>query len=151
MQQVESTVPRALSGTAPPSNKARMCLLTICLSFVKGEQDQGTVVVEVGIVEQWEEPVIDPRARKVNGGVVTIVDHIGRHEHPLGQSRGIDIGGKIVEVRMKHKPGGYRGDRIVEYSRIVLPYIVSIWRCRGVEVVNRREAVLFGMSKTSST
>ena len=61
-----------------------MWLLTVCLSFVKGEQDQSTVVVEVGVVEQWEEPVIDPRARKVNGGVVTIVDHIGRHEHPLG-------------------------------------------------------------------
>ena len=61
-----------------------MWLLTVCLSFVKGEQDQSTVVVEVGVVEQWEEPVINPRARQVNDGVVTIVGHIGHHEHPLG-------------------------------------------------------------------
>ena len=85
-----------------------MWLLTVCLSFVKGEQDQSTVVVEVGIVE----PVIDPRARKVNGGVVTIVDHIGRHEHPLGESRGIDIGGKVVEIAMKRQAGGDRGNII---------------------------------------
>ena len=76
-----------------------MWLLTVCLSFVKGEQDQGTVVVEVGVVEQWEEPVIDPRARKVNGGVVTIVDHIARHEHPLGRAEALTSAAKSFKLR----------------------------------------------------
>ena len=48
---------------------------------------------------------------------------------------------------MKRKAGGDRGDRIVEDSRVVLAYIVCICGCRGVEVVNGSEAILFGMSK----
>ena len=71
------------------------------LSFVKGEEDQSTVVVEVGVVEQWGEPEIDPAGRKVKGGIVAIVDHVGCHEHPLRKGRGIDIDGKVVEVANK--------------------------------------------------
>ncbi len=46
-----------------------------------------------------EEPGIDPLARKVNasGGIMAIVDHIGRHEHPLREGRGIDISGRVID------------------------------------------------------
>jgi hypothetical protein len=70
------------------------------LSFVEGEDDQSTVVVEVGVVEQSAEPEIGPIAQEVDGGVMAIVDHIGREERPLGYGRGVDIGGKVVEVTM---------------------------------------------------
>ena len=53
------------------------------LGFVEGEEDQSTVVVEIGIVEQREEPIFDPAGCEVDGGVVAVVDHVGRHEHPL--------------------------------------------------------------------
>jgi hypothetical protein len=56
----------------------------VCLGLVEGEEDKCTVVVEVGVVEQWEEPIFDPAARKVDRGVVAVVDHVRRHEHPLG-------------------------------------------------------------------
>ncbi|KAH9011131.1 hypothetical protein EDB84DRAFT_1054886, partial [Lactarius hengduanensis] len=43
-------------------------------------EDQSSVVVGVGVVEQWGEPVIDPLASNVNGGIVAIVDHVWHHE-----------------------------------------------------------------------
>ncbi len=46
-------------------------------------EDQSTVVVEIDIIKQWDKPVIDPLARKLNGGITDIVDHVGRHKHPL--------------------------------------------------------------------
>ena len=33
----------------------------------------------------WEEPEIDPAGNKDGGNIVTVVDHVGCHEHPLGQ------------------------------------------------------------------
>lgn len=122
----------------------------VCLTFVEGEEDQSTVVVEISVVEQWEEPVIEPLARKVNVSIMAIVDHIWRDEHPLREGRGIDIGGEVVEVAMKRKPGGNRGNRIVEDGWVVFAYVEGIRRCRGVEVIDGREAILFSMSKRSS-
>ncbi len=141
-------MPQALSGTAPPSSREKTRLLMACLIFVKGEEDQSTVVVEVGIAKQWDKPVIDPLARKVDGGIMATVDHIGRHENPLREGRRIDIGGKVVEVAMKRKAGGDRSDRIVEDGRVVLTYVEGMWARIGGEVVSRRESILFGMSKT---
>jgi hypothetical protein len=118
------------------------------LGLVEGKEDQRTVVVEVGIVEQRGEPEIDPAARKVDGGVVAIVDHVGRHPHPLGQSRGIGIDGKVVEVANSRPASGIRGDRIVDDARVVFALVKGIIRRRSVEVINGREAILIGMSKT---
>jgi hypothetical protein len=118
------------------------------LGFVEGEDDQGTIIVEVGVVEQCAEPEIGPIGRKVNGGIVCIVDHVGRHKHPLRDSRVIEIDGKVVEVANLPPAGVIRGDRIVDNERVMLPYVEGICRCRGVEVVGGREAILFGMSMT---
>jgi hypothetical protein len=115
--------------------------------LVEGEEDQGTVVVEVGIVEQRGEPEINPAARKVDGGVVAVVDHVGRHPDPLGKSRGIGIDSKVVEVANVRPAGGVCGDRIVDDARVVFAYVEGIIRRRGVEVVNGREAILVGISK----
>jgi len=41
------------------------------------------IIVEVGVVEQWEQPEIEPAGRVVDGGIVAIVEHIGRHPDPL--------------------------------------------------------------------
>ena len=118
------------------------------LSFVKGEEDQSTVVVEIGVVEQWGKPEIDPIARKVNGGIMAIVNHVGRYGHPLRKGQGIDIYGKVVEVANIRPTCGVCGDRIVDDERVVLAHPKGVWWCRGVEVVSRSVAILFGMSKT---
>ena len=78
--------------------------------LIEGQEDQSTVVVEVGIVEQGEEPIFDPAGGEVDGGVVAVVDHVGRHEHPLRQGGGVDIDGKVVEVADIRSAGGVRGD-----------------------------------------
>ena len=113
------------------------------LGLIEGEEDQSPVVVEVSIVEQGEEPIFDPAGGKVDGGVVAVVDHVGRHEHPLRQSGGVDIDGKVIEVADICSAGGVRGNRIVDYERVVLAYPESVISCRGVEVVDGREATLF--------
>ena len=118
-----------------------MVINSVRLSFVKGEEDQSTVVVEVGVVEQWGEPEIDPTTREVDGGIVAIVDHIGRYEHPLRKGRSIDIDGKVVEVTNIRPASGVLGDGIVDDKRVVLAHPEGIWRCRGVEVVNGRVAI----------
>ena len=76
------------------------------LGLIEGEEDQSAVVVEVGIVEQGEEPIFDPAGGEVDGGVVAVVDHVGRHEHPLRQGGGVDIDGKVVEVADICSAGG---------------------------------------------
>jgi hypothetical protein len=118
------------------------------LGLVEGEEDQGTVVVEVGIVEQWGEPEIYPAARKVDGSVVAVVDHVGCHPDPLGKGRSIGIDGKVVEVANIRPAGCVCGDRIVDDARVMFAYVEGIIRRRGVEVVNGREAILISMSKT---
>ena len=99
--RIVSRVHRAASAIRDSSSEKQskdVVVDVIHFCFVKGEQDQSTVVIEVGVVEQWGEPEVDPIARKVNCGIVTVVDHVGRHEHPLREGRGIDIDGKVVEV-----------------------------------------------------
>ena len=43
------------------------------LGPVEGEEDQSTAVIEVGIVEQGEEPEIDPAGGKVDCDIVTML------------------------------------------------------------------------------
>jgi hypothetical protein len=59
------------------------------LGLVEGEENQHTVVVEVGVVEQGEEPEIDPAGSKVDGGWAL---------RTLGQGRGLLIGPISVGV-----------------------------------------------------
>ena len=118
------------------------------LSFVEGEDDQSTVIVEVGVVEQCAEPETSPVGREVNGGIVAVVDHVGCHEHPLRDGRGVEIDGEVVEATNSCPAGVIPGDRIVDDEGIVLAYVESIWRSRGIEVVDGRVTVLFAVSET---
>ena len=80
---------------------------------------------------------------------MAIVNNIRYHEHLLREGRGIDIGGKVVEIAMRHESRGNRGNRVADGGRVEL-VVVVVWRCRGVKVVNGRDVILLGMSKTQS-
>ena len=125
-----------------------MVVDSVCLSFVEGKDDQSTVIVEVGVIEQSTEPEIGPVGRVVNGGIVAVIEHVGRYENPLRNGRGVDIDCKVVEAANSRPAGVICGDRIVDDEGVMLAYVENIWRRRGVEVVNRRVTVLFAMSET---
>lgn len=110
------------------------------LILVECQEDEGLVVVKAGVTEEWDEEVLEPLGDEVDVGVVGVVDEVGGDEEPLGEGGGVDVGGEVVEVAVAGCAGGDIRNRVVNDEGVVLPDIVCVWGCGGVQVVWRGEA-----------
>jgi hypothetical protein len=134
-------IAKVLGNTIAEDESINLVVDIVGLVLVECEQNNRPVVVEVRIHEQRRQPILEPVARKIDRRVVTVVDHIGRDEHPLRQRGRIHVRGKVVEVTVPRQSLGDADDGIVKNRRVVLPDIVGIWRSRSIQVVGRRVAV----------
>ncbi len=48
------------------------CGRLLTFVFVEGQQDDGAVVVELRLIEERDQPEVEPVANEVNGGVVAL-------------------------------------------------------------------------------
>lgn len=113
--------------------------------LVKGEQDEGAVVVEARVGEQRGEPELQPVARIADAGVVAVVEHVGGDEEPLGDGGGVDVGGEVVEVAHAGDTGGDVGDGVVEDDGVVFADVVGVRRGGAVQVIRGAPAAGRGL------
>ena len=71
---------------------------------------------------------------------MSIVDHVGCDEDPLGDSRVVDVDSEVVEVTDTCETFRYARDGVVEHWGVVLADVVGVWGSGGVQVVGLREA-----------
>jgi hypothetical protein len=110
------------------------------LIFVKREEDEGLVVVEVGVFEKGDKPKLEPLGDIFDVGVVGVVDEIRGDEDPLGDGGRVGVDGEVVEITVERGAGGDSGDRVEDDERVVLSRVVGVRWCGCVEVVVRGEA-----------
>lgn len=98
--------------------------------LIESQHNQSSIVtltrVELGVAEERDEPVLQPRTSIVNGGVMSVVDHVRGDEDPLRENIGVDVGGKVIEVTNSRCAGGDVGDSVVNDERRVLPSEVGV-------------------------
>ena len=104
-------------------NAEDVVVLGVGFILVKSQEQQGTIH-EVGVIEQWCQPVAHPGGGKGDVGVVTIISHIGSNESPLRQGLARDITVEAGEVLDKRKAGCIGSNAIEENERIVLADVV---------------------------
>jgi len=68
-------------------DRINIVTLRFVLILIEREQDQGTIFtfarVETLVLEQGDEPPLEPGAQEIDGGIMTIVHHVWCEEHPL--------------------------------------------------------------------
>ncbi|KAI3482850.1 hypothetical protein L1887_54381 [Cichorium endivia] len=98
----------------------------VAIVFIESEEDEGPVGVEVGVVEQSGQEVAGEVGEEGGGGVVTVVDHIGRDEGPLRERGCVDVDGEVVEVAVVERTGLVAGDVVHDGARVVLADVVGV-------------------------
>ncbi len=110
------------------------------LILIKRQQYKRPIIVKRRVRKQRGQPKVKPGRSKVDRGVVSVVDHVGRDEDPLGEGGGVEVAREVVEVAVQGEAGGEGGDGVVEDCGVVLADVVGVGGGGGVEVVGGGEA-----------
>ena len=69
-----------------------------------------------------------------------VVHEVRRDEDPLWYCARVDVGGKVVEAADLGRTRWNRCNRVINYQRVMLPYVERAVSCGGTQVIDRREA-----------
>lgn len=107
------------------------------LVLVECQENEGPVIIEPGVIKQGYEPIFEPMRYEVDVRIMRVINEVRRDEDPLGDSRTVDIGSKVVEVAVKHCTRWVICDGVINYEGIVFSNIEGIRGGGGVQVILR--------------